>query len=347
LIHSSLNGIYISNSTHTIVDVDVAAYYVSLPISYSDFICPPQFKNAYGKVFSILKNKRAKYPKKTPLNEAFKLAGNSSFGKGNSIYSKLFHRQTTLKTTLTGQLLLTKLVEDLSKLASLSFIQHNTDGITYYVSNEQLNESREIYKNWEKYAKLELEENIYSKMICRDVNNYISQSTNGKVKLKGAFEIDRGLVKDHSMLIVPKAAKAYFIDGIKPEEFILFHEDIFDFFLAVNVKTKEHQLWQGELVTEQIPSKIKNRFKTIVRFEKEKRLQKVTRYLVTKQGKTFMKIMPPLAGKDSIRESNVHVDYLCTECNNLTDVNLASLFKLINYDFYIKETYKLINSINK
>jgi len=239
------------------------------------------------------------------------------------------------------------LIEQLSTIDHLKVLQINTDGSTIMFNRNDYNKVVEICNKWENQVNLKLEYNEYSKMFISNVNNYISQYTNGKVKLKGAFEIDRGLVKDHSMLIVPKAAKAYFIDNIKPEDFILFHDDIFDFFLAVNVKSKEHQLWEGELITEQIPSKIKNRFKTIVRFEKERRLQKVTRYLVTKQGKTFMKIMPPLAGKDSIRESNIHVDYLCTECNNLTNVNLHSLFKLINYDFYIKETYKLINSINK
>ena len=78
-------------------------------------------------------------------------------------------------------------------------------------------------------TKLILESVEYSKMVIRDVNNYLAVDVDGKVKKKGIFETEKQLHKDNSFLIVPKALEAYFVNDIPIEETIQNNKNIYDF----------------------------------------------------------------------------------------------------------------------
>ena len=88
-------------------------------------------------------------------------------------------------------------------------------------------------------------------------------------------------------------------------------------------------------------------------------VQRITRYVISgeifydKQTKTYNKVgtgysfikqMPPLPGKDVIRNNSVEAGYLCTPFNVLTD-NTEGIKNIIYYPYYIKEVYKTINVI--
>jgi hypothetical protein len=84
---------------------------------------------------------------------------------------------------------------------------------------------------------LQLEHDTYSKIILGDVNNYIAITENGKAKSKGRFEYkDLALHKNKSFLIIPKAIQAYFVDGIKPEDYLAQNQNIFDYCGGVKIK---------------------------------------------------------------------------------------------------------------
>jgi len=222
-----------------------------------------------------------------------------------------------MSITINGQLLLTMLAEKLvDNIEGLTMLQVNTDGLTVKFDNKHRKQVDDICNIWEKDTGLELEYGEYKQMIIRNVNNYIAEYTNGKVKLKGEFEIEKDWHKDHSMLIVPKALKAYFIDGISPEETVN-NGDIWDFMKVFNA-TKG---WQTEL-------------HTINGVEKH---QKTTRYIISNLGGGLYKhhedgrMIAIESGYNStiINDFNENVDY----------------YSQLNKRYYIKEIYKVISEL--
>jgi len=51
-------------------------------------------------------------------------------------------------------------------------------------------------------------------MVIRDVNNYIAETWDGKVKEKGCFETQKDWHKDNSYMVVPLAVRDFFVSGV-------------------------------------------------------------------------------------------------------------------------------------
>lgn len=347
-------GIYVEDDEHDMRDIDVASYYPNLGIQnrYYPAHIGPVFCTIYDKIYE----ERKQYPKQTHFEEnlALKLALNGAYGKSNSEYSPLCDPQYTMKTTVNGQLLLCMVAEWLQeRVPGSQMIQINTDGLTIRYKKCYAGLVDVICKEWEELTKLELEHAYYSKMIIRDVNNYIGVYRNGKVKRKGASFIHKiqpgelELYKNFSQLVVPKALEAYFIEGTPPEEFIRNHTDYYDFF-------KRTKIDKSSRLVERV-------YDEKAEVVNEQEAQRISRYIVTGQtiydkgtktysktgeGKTLIKIMPPLKSKGQTedREFNVEEGWLCTIVNNLPD-NMEDLKRIINYDYYIAEAYKVINDV--
>jgi hypothetical protein len=256
------------------------------------------------------------------MADGFKLSANSVYGKSNDKHSFLYDPLYTLKTTLNGQLMLSMLAEDLVLvLKDIIVLQINTDGITVRIPRDLLQVYYDVCKNWEKNVKLELEYVEYSKMIIRDVNNYIAVTTNNKVKYKGAFEIDKDYHKDNSFKIIPIALSNYFVKGIPVEETIRNHKNIFDFcgrqkFRGGDYGTTSSIIGDNIVVKQQ---------------------QKNVRYYISNKGSSFIKNYQK--GTSEI----INKGYLVTIYNKheLKEINEYN----INYTFYIKECYKEIDNI--
>lgn len=323
-IHGSIqSGIYLSDQDWIIKDIDVEGFYPDLSIKNRFY--PEHLSEVYCDTLLLIKNERKKYPKKTPENTGLKLAGNASYGKSNSEFSPLYDPQYTMKTTINGQLLLCMLSEWLSVIPDLIMIQANTDGFTIKIKRSFEGLFDVICKKWEDYTNLRLEHSSYSKMVIRDVNNYLAVSFDGKVKLKGAFLHEREWHKNHSQLIVPKALEQFYVYGTPIEQTIR-SGDMWDFFKRVKLQST---------------SKLVGR---MGQFETE--YGKITRYYVSTVGETLLKIMPPLAGKTEDREFNIEAGFLCTTANSVTDQLLEEMKLNINYDYYIAECNKVITAIN-
>lgn len=181
-----------------------------------------------------------------------------------------------------GQLMLTMLVEDLLEIPTLSIIQVNTDGITVRVKKIYEEEYYRICSNWMKLTQLELEFVDYSKMIIRDVNNYIAiyQDVTKKPKCKGFFEFENiPLHKNKSFSIIPYAIHKYFVNGRSVEETIHNHRNIFDFCAGVKASKSEksgkshyelHSIKGGELF--------------------KRKLSKTVRYYISTKGEYLFKV---------------------------------------------------------
>ena len=126
-------------------------------------------------------------------------------------------------------------------------------------------------------TQLQLETLEYSKMIIGDVNNYIAIDTKGKTKCKGRFEFDElALHKNKSLLIIPKAWYAYFVNGVDPVEFLEKNRNIYDYCAGAKLKGnwffEERGLKDGVYV--------------------QKKLQKLVRYYISNKGIKITKCNP-------------------------------------------------------
>lgn len=373
-IHGSIPSQTIhSTNTHVLYDWDVASYYPNIAIKNRFF--PEHLSGKFCDIYHDIYLERKKHKKGTAINAALKLALNGSYGDSNSKYSPLYDPQFTMKITVNGQLLLCMLAEQLMKIPDLKMIQINTDGLTVLCPRGQIEIMESICDWWQKFTCLELEKAIYSRMMIRDVNNYIGEYENGKLKRKGAYEYKRNWSQNHSALIVPKAAEAALIHNKDIREFVTNHQDIFDFMLRAKVSRNE-LLMLGQ-----------------------REIQKISRYYVSIDGAPLVKVSPPAKGfkigqwkraskltdqyynsiiqywKNFIKECNEGVPfmgevdstgipwderintknrskyeerrtnfesgYLITECNDIRKADRTNL----NFDYYIAEVEKLVKPI--
>lgn len=183
--------------------------------------------------------------------EGYKEAANSCFGKSNEKTSWLYDPMYFMRTTVNGQLLISMLIEKiLISIRGATLLQSNTDGITVRILRKDYEQYKQICSDWEQQTKLGLEFAEYSKMVIRDVNNYISIYTNGKTKCKGAFEWEpfeqykpSHIHKNKSFLIIPKALYQYFVHGVSPKTTVESCKNIYDF--CAGVKSKgDWRFWE-------------------------------------------------------------------------------------------------------
>ena len=119
-----------------------------------------------------------------------KLALNGVYGDSNNGFSVFYDPLFTMRITLNGQLLLCKLVEYI-----LRRFQGAPDPVQHRWHNSQDTRKssyalQEACDKWQFLTRLNLEQVNYKRMCIRDVNNYLGQYENGKVKRKGAYEYE-------------------------------------------------------------------------------------------------------------------------------------------------------------
>lgn len=307
-----------SDEKKVIVDLDVTSFYPSLAIKNEVF--PHHLGKGFCDIYAALKQQRTSYKKGTPENEALKLALNGVYGDSNNEYSPFYDPQYTMTITVNGQLLICLLSEWLMEIESLKMIQANTDGVTVLLDRADIPELEKICKKWEQYTELQLESAYYKRMFIRDVNNYIAEYEDGKLKRKGAYEYDIEWHQNHSALVIQKAAQAFLVNGEPIEDFIRAHDDPFDFYLRTKVPRSSYL----ELV---FP-------------DRRESLQNITRYFISTDGGSLLKVMPPLPKKpDKWREIGINVGWKVTVHDKLAPL------ENIDYSFYVKETEKLVNPL--
>lgn len=192
------------------------------------------------------------------------------------------------------------------------------DGQTLYVPRVDLDKIRAVNDQLTKETGLTIEEVMYSKMIPKDVNNYIgvyedNSPEHEHLKLKGCFEIDKEYHKDPSARIVPIALKEYFVYGKPIEETIRNHTNIFDFCLRLKTNSKSTPYYESA---------------------KEKiKLNRTTRYYVSKTGGILYKDF------GDGRVSGINVNYVNTIFNKYKKKDIKDYN--INYLFYIEKANKI------
>lgn len=136
-------------------------------------------------VARIAETKR-QIPYHTRRANSLKILNNGTFGKLGSKWSLFYAPSELIQVTVTGQLALLMLIERL-ELSGIRVMSANTDGIVccYTPAQEWLYKS--IIHWWEQLTGFTMEFTDYTLVAARDVNSYVAITTDGKVKLKGAF----------------------------------------------------------------------------------------------------------------------------------------------------------------
>jgi len=286
---------------------------------------------AFCDIYAEIKRQRVGYAKDAPENLMLKLALNGTYGDTNNKYSPFYDPQYTMSITINGQLVLCMLAEQLMKIPGLQMIQVNTDGLTVRTRREYLPHIERVKEWWCTVTKLELEDATYDKMYIRDVNSYLAVSPGGKLKRKGAYEhsIEKpggknnlGWHQNHSALVVQKAAEAALIRGENIETFIYHHPDVMDFMLRTKVPRSSRLVMVG-------PDGI------------DRPLQNITRYFISREGGSLVKIMNPLKGKTVDRRIGINVGWKVMPLNEIR----YDIEREIDYRYYITEARKLVDPL--
>ena len=130
------------------------------------------FCDVYEQLF--IRRRDAKRAGDKTVDAALKLALNGTFGNMGSKFSPFCDHKCLLSITITGQLCLAMLVDQLiTHVPGLIVPQTNTDGIVIFYENKYEILVESICQSWEKTTMLNLETDIVKSLYQRDVNNYI------------------------------------------------------------------------------------------------------------------------------------------------------------------------------
>lgn len=278
-IHSTEKRIaHYSSNEIILADNDVESFYPRIILNQG--LYPEHLGLAFLQVYESIVNRRVHAKKmakeckdagdkagakkwKTIAN-SLKITINGSFGKLGNKYSSLYAPQLLLQVTLTGQLVLLMLIEELSN-RNIEVISANTDGfISKYHKNRHA-EVRSVIAAWEKHCNFKTEETQYLGVFSRDVNNYVAikmkQDPTTKewlrepdgdkegrfldeqlgMKTKGAYcergsALDSVLSKNPQTLVANDAVIKYLLNQTPLDETIRKCTDIRRFTTAVTVK---------------------------------------------------------------------------------------------------------------
>lgn len=323
-------GLYEARPGWTIMTSDVVSYYPNLAIKNKwapAHLPQKEFCEQYKWFF----DERVKIPKSDPKNYVYKIILNSTYGLTGDPNSFLYDPRMTMQITINGQLLLSKLAEMVSlAIPEAQPLMFNTDGLEMMIPNDKIDMYKSICSVWELMTQLSLEHDQYSKMIIRDVNNYMAVTKDGKVKCKGAFEWEdlakkkvATFHKNKSFLIIPKAIYAFFVHGTKPEDFLDQNTDIFDYCGAVKAKAGwsfvDRRIVDGNLVNN--------------------KLQKIVRYYISDTGGKMVKCHQD--GREIQVESGEWLQTVVNKIDPSIDYNTYD----INKKYYLEEIYKQIEGI--
>lgn len=236
-----------SDGTFLILDRDVTSYYPSIILLLGLF--PKHIGLPFIKILRKLFDKRitAKQAAKdceaaldelrargfADIAETLKIVLNGLFGKFGSQHSVVFAPHLMVATTITGQLSVLMLVEELY-LRGFKVVSANTDGFVTLVPIERRDEFNAVMMEWEWDTGLMTEETEYQWLYSANVNNYVALDKKGKIKRKGRAATPAGpgqkgasgMKKNPATEICIEAVVAFLKDGSSIEDTVHYCEDI-------------------------------------------------------------------------------------------------------------------------
>lgn len=234
-----------ADDKHKIVTIDVGSYYPSMMLEYNYISRSIPSAEGYADIYH--KRMHAKQTGDKATSDALKLVLNTCYGAMKNKYNDLYDPRNASAICITGQLLLTDLIDKLESVAGFELIQSNTDGliIRYPVANED-----DIVKRvteWEKRTRMTMEYTDIHAIAQKDVNNYvmkagavyyyendkkvITEEDEGKLKMKGGYVslAKGGDFVNNSLVVVHDALVNYLMDGVPIEDTIRNNNNVLDY----------------------------------------------------------------------------------------------------------------------
>jgi hypothetical protein len=339
-------GVYVSDDDWIILDVDWASFYPNLFINNRSIRAGlerrygKEYADAFAKEYLHNYNERKKIPKSNPMNKAKKLSLNGAFGKLISKFSWLFAPEVGMGITVSGQLSLLMLVEKMMLAfgEDIMLLQCNTDGATFRIKRQHIDEFNKIVDVMQRITNIEIEAAVYSKMVILNVNSYIAVYEKGGYKHKGLLEVDKELHKNNSNRVVTIALHNYYIHGIPFTQTIRQHINGINF----NDDFENHGIYDyciGKKATKKWTYQIKKVINGEIIIDEYN--GRVLRYIVSNNGHYGVK-----TDGDSVQALEAHPlkgrQYKVTPLNDMRPIDPAE----IDYLYYERECRKITNTID-
>ena len=156
-----------------LIDRDVTSYYPFIILNQG--LYPKHLGTNFLSVYNSIVQRRlaAKRAGNKKDANSLKIVINGSFGKLGSKYSILYSPDLLIQVTISGQLNLLMLIEQI-ELAGINVVSANTDGIVIKCPDHMEETLNKIVKWWEQVTNFETEDTEYLALYSRDVNSYMA-----------------------------------------------------------------------------------------------------------------------------------------------------------------------------
>lgn len=347
-IHSSkylthtlgLGGIHSNNPSQILeedaefeyIDLDVQSYYPRIMIN--EKLYPTHLGPAFTHVYEhniFWPRIRYKEEGNDIAAQFLKITANATFGLTKSQYSWLYDPWVSTTICISGQLYMLMLMERLELFTDCIVVYSNTDGMTVRVPRVQKQEFYNICKQWVEYTGYILEFANFKKMILKDVNNFLIVTYDPKkpIKMKGDFQIKPPITSGYTFPVVAKALYEYYINGKNPEYYIKHERDPYEFMRAVRTSMDKYSLSFFSLSDPDNPVS----------------QAKSNRWIVTRGNPAEGKLRKFSYQRQSYEE--LQKGQMVTLTNDIDPKNFNINDVKVDYNFYIREAYKIIREIKK
>lgn len=223
-----------------ILHADVNSMYPTTDIEYG--LLSRKFKNPDD--FKQMRDFRLKLKsEKNPKNKALKPMINGVYGAGKDRNNPSYDPLMANLTCIFGQMFILDLIDKLEPYCRL--LQTNTDGIFVLCENEEMkNKVIKITNQVGERLKMEFEIDEYTKLIQKDVNNYIAVKKNGELECKGAM-VKFNKPIDNDLPILNDAVRNYLVYDIPVEQTINECNEYIKFQKVIKLSAKYKEIWYG------------------------------------------------------------------------------------------------------
>lgn len=213
-----------TDDEHLILIQDIGSFYPSMMILF-DFLSraiPDEWRHLFTDQYEL--RMKAKHDKSlVEYAAAAKLVLNTVYGCMKNQYNKLYDPFMATCVCVTGQLFILDLMNRIHyAIPDFEIIQLNTDGWVLKIRREAEQTLQNVIDQWCKETGFTVDTDIIKLLCQRDVNNYVMQFDNGKIKAKGGTvkNWNGGDFKSNSATIIDLALCQYLIDEVPIEDTI-------------------------------------------------------------------------------------------------------------------------------
>ena len=221
-IHGAVPKTYFEN----LIDFDAKQYYPETMDKNN--LVPNTFKDKKG--LRKLINDKEHYGEigETAKEKAVKLLINSFFGRTGFKNSKFYAPDKLYGVTITGQLLLLRLIEDLRE-AGYDVVYANTDGVTILDNGTDYYEP--VVEAWADEFGYKIKINSVKRAFYRDVNNYVIESGDDEIKRKGDLDTSSNKKRSCFAKVSVDAVVEHLLHGQDIRDFIHSKNDLREFLM--------------------------------------------------------------------------------------------------------------------